>query len=181
HDYYRPLGLDRNWVTDRMQNRISYGTLLTPRAIHEELRELGVTHVFWNGSSERRDSLAGDLAFLRYVSQYTLERRRFAPFNVARLPAEPPPELSAPDRVALFACEGPYQSGWYELGQLTIPNDDASAAPSPSPTELALPDAVAKGAFIVVDTNCHSGVRPGEPFLAVGRRAGVELYVRSAN
>jgi len=179
HDYYRPLGLDRNWVTDRMQNRISYGTLLSPRAIHDELRALGVTHVFWNGASERRDSLAGDLAFLRYVSQYTLERRRFAPFNVASLPAEPPPERTIPDRVALFACEGPYQSGWYQLGQLTIPNDDATAAPQPSPAEVELSNAVEHAAFIVVDTSCQQGIHPGEPFIAVGTRANVEIYVRS--
>jgi hypothetical protein len=179
HDYYRPLGLDRNWVTDRMQNRISYGTLLSPRAIHQELRDLGVTHVFWNAASERRDSLAGDLAFLRYVSQYTEDWKRFSPFNVARLPAEPPAESALPDRVALFACEGPYASGWYDLAQLTIPNDDASAAPSPGSTELELAGAVARAAFIVVEMSCHGGVEPGPPFVAVGSRAGAALYVRS--
>jgi hypothetical protein len=181
HDQFRILGLDRNWVTDRVQGRINYGRLLTPAAIHRELVELGVTHVLFNSDSVIRDSLAGDLAFLRYATSFTASRERFGNYTVARLSPNAPPANagSARDTVAVFGCRDRYGRGLYELRALALPDSNGKLKPEPPLSQtLDVEKARTRARFMVVDQECGEKVEPGGKFRKIGTRGKVALYAR---
>jgi hypothetical protein len=181
HDQFRILGLDRNWVTDRVQGRINYGRLLTPAAIHRELVALGVTHVLYNADSVKRDSLAGDLAFLRYAENYTLGHAHHGNYVVAKLPAlAPPDDAGSPrDLVALFGCDDRYESGFHELRSLALPDSNESLSGKPPlEQELTLEAARAGAELVVIDKECRKGLALGDTFQKLGTRGKTVLYAR---
>ena len=179
HEMGLSMGLDRNWVADQNQSLISYGRLATPRAIHEQLRALGVTHLVWPASSYGSDSLAGDLAFYGYASRYPIERQEVAGHTVSTLPPNPPPRTMADPPVAIYGCgSSPYSSGWYRLSAL---NRQLPGMP-PARAEAGLKDeqdVTARAEYVVVDRKCHSGVSVDtQTFELASRRRTSELYVR---
>jgi hypothetical protein len=180
HDIIMILGINRNWVSDEHQSRISYSKLRSPRAIHDELRALGVTHLVFPPYSLERDNLAGDLAFMNYAMRATEDQKMIAEFGVVRLPLRPPTDARSDYRVALLGCDKPYATGWYRLSQLTVP----SGLPTPPPAPvgaLAPGDPAIEGAdFVVVDESCHPGVAPSRTFQAASLRGTSRLYVPTA-
>lgn len=177
HDIITILGIDRNWVTDLHQSQISYGRLLTPRAIHRQLAQLGVSHLLWPNWSIGRDSLAGDLAFLNYVVHHTVDQQTFGPHTVARLPDAGPADAEGELQVVLFGCNTPYASGLYGLSQLTLPVRKPGPAPkaqAPVPGDLG----AFSGAFVVVDRSCHKQRKVAEQFALTSTRGTLELYLR---
>ncbi|HSZ83261.1 MAG TPA: hypothetical protein VLA14_13320 [Polyangia bacterium] len=181
HETILILGTDRNWVSDLHQSRISYGLLVNPKAIDDMLKALGVTHLAWPGTSVfARDTLAGDLAFLNYAVNDTVEQRSVAGYTVAKLPPQTPADARDDYDVAYFSCGGPYVSGLYHLSQLRLPGIE----PPPAPSPLArLPDkaedAVAHADFVVLDRRCHPDVHPAAPLRRVSARGESELWVRA--
>jgi hypothetical protein len=180
HEIVRTLGLDRNWVSDFAQTRLSYARLVNPAAIHAELVDMGVTHVVWPDWSLENDSIAADLAFLNYALNYTVDQRHVESYTTARLPRERPADNRADYDVAYFGCGQPYARGWYRLSQLTLPPlKDPGPAPAPRAELTDTDDAFTRAAFVVVDTSCADKVAPGAPFVLASTRAPHALYVRS--
>jgi hypothetical protein len=180
HDIIMILGIDRNWVSDDHQSRISYARLRSPRAIHEELRALGVTHLVFPPYSLQRDSLAGDLAFLNYAVRFTENQKWIAQNGVVKLPRRSPADARDDYRVAHFGCGNPYGTGWYQLSQLTIPAGVAASYRAPVGALTAGDLAIETADFVVVDEACNPGVAPGPTFQPVSARGSSRLYVRAA-
>src|SRR5262249_46614643 len=108
HERYLHLGLGRMAVSDLpgWQGGISYEDLLTSGAIAAKLRQFGVTHVVWETeTSHESDSFIGDLAFFRFVTQWTESPREIGPFTLARLSSEPP--AVEEEEVAWYGCDAP--------------------------------------------------------------------------
>ena len=132
HDTIMILGTDRNWVSDLHQSRISYGLLVNPKAIDDMLKQLGVTHLAWPGASViGRDTVAGDLAFLNYAVNDTVDQRAAAGYTVAKLPPQPPSDARETTTSRTSAAEGRTPRGLYHLSQLRLPGIDPPPAPAP--------------------------------------------------
>ena len=183
HDIIMILGIDRQWVTDMHQSRLSYGRLLTPRAIERELSALGVTHLVWNGYSSGRDNLAGDLEFFRYAEHYTDRMPDVGSYHVSKLRPLGEAEDTAILRhssVANLSCGGKYPSGLYSLEQLTLPVSQKSKRQTPR-TGMTRLNRQALGAdFLVIDRKCHAQakLRENSGFRFVGKRGNQELYAK---
>jgi hypothetical protein len=180
HDSILTLGTDRKWVADLHQSLISYGLLVSPKAIHQMLRDqLGVTHLAWPGNSIYRDTVAGDLAFAYYANNYTLQQRQVGGFTVADMPSKAPADDRKDYDVAYFGCGSPYSSGMYRLSQLRLPVIDPGRRPKPASRLPKSPsDALAKAQMVVLERGCHADVRPGSEFKQATNRGSAELWVR---
>jgi hypothetical protein len=178
HEVVRMLGIDRNWVTDVYQTRLSYARLRTPAAIHRELASLGVTHLVWRDSSLRFDSLASDLAFLGFATRHTIDRRVVGEFTVGRLASEPPAVVDADPDVALLGCGAPYRKGWYKLSELTLEPDDPGPGPAAEKPLDDAADAFGHADMIVIDTACGIQARPDATFTLASKRGTQLLYLR---
>jgi hypothetical protein len=129
----------------------------------------------------KRDSLAGDLAFLRYAEAYTLDHAHHGNYVVAKVPAvAPPDDAGSPrDLVAVFGCDNRYESGFHELRSLALP--DSNKNPSGKPPleqELTLETARADAELVVIDKECRKGLEPGNTFQKLGTRGKTVLYAR---
>jgi hypothetical protein len=174
HETELILGLERNWVADVDQSLISYGALGSPRAVHEQLRSLGVTHLVWTTNSQSKDTLAGDLVFFGYASRYTEHQQEISGYHVGALPEKAPESSPGGDAaVAVWGC-GRLGTSWYSLSELRTPAPRRSKDRKLEP-EDANPDAE----YAVIDRACHAKVKLGERFRRVGTRGKQELYVRS--
>jgi hypothetical protein len=178
HDSLLILGMDRQWVSDQNQSRISYGALRSPHKIHRLLESLGVTHLVWPDNSVGVDSIAGDLAFYGYALRYTHDRKAIGGYTVSTLPAQPPPESWSNPLVAYFGCGSPYRTGWYPLSELTrrLPGMPAAKRSATLSKDMAV--VAAHAGFVVVERDCQSDVAVGAPFQLAARRGRAELYLR---
>ncbi len=178
HDSLLILGMDRNWVTDQNQSLISYGQLATPRAIHEQLRALGVTHLVWADATFGMDSMAGDLAFYGYALRYTHDRKAIAGYTLGTLPDHPPPVTLPEPEVAYYGCGVAYDKGWYRLRDL---NRRLPGMRQPRGRE-SLRDMTAVNAradFVVIERDCHLDVSPDSAlFEQVTHRGRIDLFAR---
>jgi hypothetical protein len=177
HDTLLILGMDRNWVTDQNQSLISYGELRTPRAIHERLRGLGVTHLVWPDESGSVDSVAGDLAFFGYAQRFTKAQQHHDGYTVGALPEQPPPPTAADPEVAYYGCGKEYPRGWYRLSDL---RRRLPGMKPPRPHGSLNSAAVgARADFVVVEQSCRRDVSPDPSvFRLASHRGKVELYLR---
>jgi hypothetical protein len=173
HETLLILGTDRNWVTDLSQSLISYGHLRSPRAIHDMLTEIGVTHLAWQNRSYGYDSLAGDLAFLNYAVGYTIEQKAVANFTVARLPDTPPEDEGKDWVVGVYGCRRPLATGLYPFEALT----DSRHPPPPSRQKLTTPETQAD--FLIVERACHASRTIPSMFRLVTTRGKTELFLRT--
>jgi hypothetical protein len=180
HDIMTILGIDRNWVTDLHQSRISYGRLRSPKAIHAELTRLGVTHIVWPDWSLGRDSLAGDLAFLNFAGRYARDQRRIGLNTVGRMPDAVPDDKRKDYEVAHLGCGYPYARGYYRLSQLALSPIDGRARPAPSRPLASAEEAQKTADFIVTDNRCDAGIAVGPAFRFMMTRGESRLFVRVA-
>jgi hypothetical protein len=152
HERYLHLGLGRMAASDLpgWQGGISYEDLLTSRAIAAKLREFGVTHVVWETEmSHESDSFIGDLAFFRFVTQWTESPREFGPFTLARLSSEPP--AFEEEEVVWYGCDAPEG----ELRRLRDLDADEPPPTLVAPLSTASAPAV-EAEFAVVNRDCHT-------------------------
>jgi hypothetical protein len=180
HDIVMILGLDRNWVTDLHQSRISYARLRSPKRIHAELQQLGVTHLVWSDWSISRDSLAGDLAFLNFAGRYARDQRRVDRTTVARMPDVPPDDARKDYEVAHFGCGYPYARGSYRLSQLALPVLHAGRRPNPLRPIVSAEEAQKTADFIVTDNRCDTGMIINPAFRLMSTRVESSLFIRVA-
>ena len=123
HDNHIHLGISRRTTSDwgTWQYGISYGRLTSPREVWQLYRDLGVTHVVWRDrTSKGWDSLAGDLVFFDFALRQTRAKKKVSGHWVARMPEEQPADEPY-GKVAFFGCNDMYESGLYDLSQMTTP------------------------------------------------------------
>jgi hypothetical protein len=184
-------GLRRRSITDSAmwQGRINYGRLASPRAVHAELRDLGVTHVLWiEGDTISRYSLASDLRFSALVVNGLADEKTFGGIHVARLPRKAPAEQRV-ERVLYLGCTG-YTRGVYDLAKMVVPGRNPEPSVSYPKPDIVLDDTkpvaierlLRRVDYAVVNATCQGA--PGLPpsatraFAKRYHRYGDELWVR---
>lgn len=197
HDNHVHLGIGAESVADSIgwQYGINYGELRAPRAIHDLLTGMGVTHVAWEDQSKGWETPAGVISFYNFALRHTGNRTKHGPMNLA--PMGPPPPADAPfaGTVAWLGCNESFRDGLYELADLNVPLFVTKPRPLPPPrvpgpprgaSAQALVDAAA---FVVLDRRCHKtppaalqtaftlAVKRKEP---IRRRPTWEYYIRTS-
>jgi hypothetical protein len=161
------LGIGVMTVTDaqRIQYGINYGRLGSSRALHELLKEYGVTHVAWMPQRVYgEDSLAGELVFHTYANLYLQDGRMFGSRRLAAVPKRKP-RRERPE-VFNYGCDGYLMSGLYRLEDLHVlplrmPDDPPATFPPPRvPLGANAEELIARADRVVIDTRC-----PGAPSL----------------
>ena len=188
HEDNRRLGLWRAVVSDFVpwQFGIRWGELESPRAMHDKLLELEVTHIIWRTHKSRGlDSLAGDLRFFEYVTNWAEPVTKVGGRTVVAVASEPP-EGPFDDTVAYLGCGPVFRRGLHHLTTLNV-FDKWQAVRGVEPFDPApqaageLATFVARASFVVVGPRC----RPALPATALGdftqvaTREGEQLWVRS--
>jgi hypothetical protein len=181
HEIQLQMGLDVRTVQDQWQGRICYRDLKTPRAIYDALKSLDVTHVLWETDNPYGwNSLSSDLAFYNFALNHVAEPTSNEKFTFGRLPGSAP-AAGMNEKVAVLSCRGPYAQGFYELGDLVVP-DPGKPWAQPRATITDVDKAVDEAGFLVVDPNCHPKLPDAverlyrKPF----PRDSHKLYVRKA-
>lgn len=127
------------------QAGISYSLLATPRAVYEQLRRFGVTHILWSrGVTQNFQSTVDDLVFFEFAEKYLVNQISVAGFVLGTMPAEAPAPVAEPRLVRVHLCSSARTVLLHQL--------DAALAGS------ALPEAAAPGppAFYVAQSGCAS-------------------------
>lgn len=179
HEFIMTLGLDRDWVTDVHQSKISYGRLRTPHAIWRSLSELGVTHVVWNQATIVRDSLAGDLAFHYFAQRQLADAPPGSSFQVGAqtvVPLTEPRPFQGPISVGVFRCVSPYKKGRYHLSQLTLPVVDPGPPPEPL-GPLRKNRSGYEEDMLVVHPGCHRDASATKGYRLVAQRGPLQLFL----
>ena len=180
HEIHQHLGLGAMSINDYApwQAAINYRRLGTPRAVHEKLRSLGVTHLIWEPHvAKEQENMAGSLVFHDFVARFAVGARRVGSVMLAQLPATPPPEEEEP-WVAFVGCGGTYPSGLYKLSDLAVTYVKTYPQPrKPDPASSSIPPE----ARLAVVENCKA--LPAEALAAfqpLAVRSGARLYGRNA-
>lgn len=191
HEHHLRLGLARPVLTDfaGFETGINYEDIHSAREVYDLYRKLGVTHLIWEYQrSAGVDSLAGDLRFWQFATEYSVNQQRFGILSVAEMPAQPPP--AAPpghiDQVAYLSCDRAYAPGLYPLPLMNTHEGDGRqvSPPVPAPDDPAKLAAFSQGAdFLVENHRCYGKQWPlpssvFEPFVLAVASPGEQLWVR---
>jgi hypothetical protein len=189
HEIHDVLGLGLPAVQDfpQWQYGLDYARLGSARAVHDQLRAYGVTHVLWQpGLSGGHDSIGGDLAFFRFVTRHLGPPRSFGMFNVAELQKNPPLPAATEELVAYWGCGETYATGLYGITDLHAgawgppPLEEHARPREPLPPSNAADTVIPRVSFVVHNPSCN----PQLPASVVGRlsvlttRNGYTLYFR---
>lgn len=182
HDNHVHLGVRAETVNDwgGWQFGISYGWKPSAREVYETLKGMGVTHITWEGNETKGwDSLAGDIAFYRFVYMHAKSRRSIGHVTLAEMPTAPPAEAPE-DQVVFLGCddESGYRSGLYALKDLRVPvfGPKSRKFPQPrkalGPTTPGVDDMIRTVDIVVLDSHCRPSIpgASGSGFELVARR-----------
>ncbi|HEX9619895.1 MAG TPA: hypothetical protein VF989_07165, partial [Polyangiaceae bacterium] len=168
HDNHNHLGIGVERVHDdhMWQYGINYAAQKDPAGIYRLLRDLGVTHIYWErDDAGKGETLAGDLLFYDFVFRRTEERERLGPSYLAAMPSEPP-RGPFDDRVAVLNCKRDLPQGLYRLGDLALPSFGPAARKYPKPTRRAEAsedgELLSEASFALVDGECVSNEAASE-------------------
>jgi hypothetical protein len=173
------LGLRTPTVNDEWQGGLDYGALRTPKAIHQALRSLGVTHVVLETlRSHGRDSWAADLAFFRYFAGHCEGQATAGWLSLARLPATPPPETT--DESVLYLGCGPYKPGYYDASQLSLQSTGGPLPVPRRPGSAATATSQPRPAMIVHEQRCGGALPDGavDGYIRMFVRGDSTAYLR---
>ncbi|MFZ1864994.1 MAG: hypothetical protein WAU39_12275 [Polyangiales bacterium] len=180
----RPIVVDRN----RWQNRIRYDELREPGAIYDELSGLGVTHVIWSDVSRAESTLASDLAFYGFVTEFGVPQRGSGSEKLSAMPPHRPAVQYGDAQVAYSGCNKRYPSGVYHLSDLRVPSSGPRSHVFPKPERPAPPGRLSDPSwfegvtYVVTERGCEPPPNLLEDFRPIGRRQGrglnQRLYIR---
>jgi hypothetical protein len=185
HESRQTFGLGRRRVHDRpgTQGSLYYQTFASPRALHDRLRALGVTHLAFR-MPEGISAVAADLVFYDFAVRHTAGARRAGAWTVAELPKPPPSSKRFGRHVAWLACDGTYAAGSYRLEDLAVSPFDPRR-PYPRPRQALTPgaplDLALEGAdYLVFDARCFPALTGAQlaKFAPLTRRGSATLLAR---
>lgn len=188
HQMHPHLGLEAMSVNDFTVNQggISYGRLLTSRAVYDLYRGYGVTHLLYStGVSGDAETFAGDLVFWSFARRYGQNPKAFSGMTLAAMPDAPPPEETS-DVVAMLMCPAGPASGLYHLPQLHVPAFGPKKGKYPRPYKAAAAggvddaDLVTSAAYAVVEPRCRAFPAAVTGFDRVVKRNAYDFWVRLA-
>jgi hypothetical protein len=170
---------------------VDYGRARSAADVEHLLRSLGVTHLVWGPTSHGTDSLAGDLVFRAFASQFALPQAKFGPMTLARMPTKTPPATQFGSAVVLKCSRSPYEPGVYELAQLAVPPlsvDGPARYPAPRSRWRELSqaqqlEALSRAQFLVTEANCpfSAALRVPDEFRWIGQRGNLALLAANAH
>lgn len=166
HEEHNVLGYGRRLLHDfpTWQYGLSYGDFRSPRALWEDLRRMGVTHLVWKPKRSRGfDTLAGDLMFFYFAQHWAEPVAQEGQQQLAALPEAAPAEddEAFDPSVAVFGCRGGYATGLYELRDLKTPVFGPRSSDLPEPREVLDDDdeLMSRAHFVVADQRCQQEQR----------------------
>jgi hypothetical protein len=190
HDFNPRLGINRAVVTDSpiFQGALYYSALEGPKALHDLLRSVGVTHVAWLRQRSRgAQTYAGDLVFFDFLARHTTEEQSAGAFQVARLIDAPNADGEGGD-VLYLGCSKTYAQGVYRRTDMAVPTgrkQPASRYPKP---RIPLSDPAAAASlvedvrYVVFEPKCSinlpAAVNAGFINMATRDSGGGQLWVR---
>lgn len=158
HHEHLHLGLGTMVVSDatRMVYGINYGELGSPAAVHQLLRDFGVTHLVWQpGVVYGDESVAGDLVFHTYA-QSLQKLKTYAGRTLGQLPVQAP--RARAQTVLVHQCDGSYAAGLYQLSDLRLSTYSLSGHvtrfPQPRAPSSSLKDAATRPEYAVINEKC---------------------------
>lgn len=186
HDFHDHLGVRLPSVSDwgPWQGGISYGRSASPRALYEQLRGYGVTHVLWVHSKEH-DSLAGDLVFFAFVDRYVKKPKNVHGWSLGPLPPVAPPDSpwgTAP--AAVLTCTEGYSHGMYRLRDLTSLRQSprhVARQLRPATTAEEIESVLGESQFAALEPGCGNlpDLSTRREFHRIGTRGKISLWIKS--
>lgn len=187
HDMNGALGIEHATVSDVAMwvSGFGYGHTRSPKALWEQWKSYGVTHVLWRPNiSTGFDSMAGDLVFFGYIVRYGGPRSTFGGNAFVAISPEPPPEVEwLKSKATVLVCSEAYAPGLYELGDLAVPSAEPRQYPAPR-TALAGDEQVEafvrQSDFVAVEPRCNHSLDMNQHvgFEKMATRNGAELWLR---
>jgi hypothetical protein len=186
HDERIRLGLRRASVTDGLgyETKFSFAELGSDARVFDELKRMGVTHLYAPRSTYGFETLGGDLVYNAFVHRYGLPTSEP---DLRAMPKARPEARPARDRLVFVDVCGAlaYQAGLYRVVQLIDLNPGMPGS-LPAPVELAGNPSdndalLQKAEFALIGPSCahkHWGAARGS-FELMTTRAGYGLYVRA--
>lgn len=174
------LGIGAASVNDQWQGGIVYGKLGSPRAVHEALKGMGVTHILLETMrSHGQDSLAGDLVFFRYWGRYAVPVAHIGWLSLAKLPDVAPPPTQN-DLVYYQGCSGTYQPGIYHMTDLSVQPTGGKGKPPLRTADPANLGTYREVAMVVHNAKCRAALpdKAMDGYLAVFHRGDETGYLR---
>lgn len=185
HDERLRAGLGRASVIDGLgyQTRLSFAELGSDARVFDELKRLGVTHLYAPRSTAGFETLGGDLVYGAFASRYGLPT---AEADLRRMPQTRPPARAARDRLVFIDVCGalPIAAGLYRVVELIdinlgmpgiVPTPAVELAHDPNENTALLQ----KAEFAIMGPSCsssHWGSERGA-FDMLTSRAGYGLYL----
>jgi hypothetical protein len=180
------LGLGRQSLTDvtGLQFGINYGRWGGERAVLEQLRKMGATHLVWGWSSEQSDSVTGEATFLGLASQ-VVEKQVVGGLNVGELPQE---ARDIGEGILYLGCNHLFENGLYTRAALTVPVPPwYHPFPHPEPVAKVEGDwhaLLSRASYVAIESACQLGDPPTAEFTYMNQQVGfpssLNHWVRTA-
>jgi hypothetical protein len=172
HEQHLRLGLGAPAVSDSFgtQGAITYRRARSPRDVWQQLRALGVTHVFWPASPMGLERSADELVFYDFVTHHLPAARRFGDALMAPLGATPPSDRPY-GAVAIAGCQVVRKVSLTE-----VEPEFQHPGPPLAPAEIAA--AFKDVDFVMLESGCRGRFPPLSGFDLVTTRNGWESWSR---
>jgi hypothetical protein len=183
HELNPRLGLSARVVGDmpRLQSRIRYGLLSSPKEVYELYQDLGVTHIVWKrGKSRGLDSLGGDLRFFEFVNTVNGPKTAGS-FYYGPMP-DKPPEFESSNIVLYAGCGPTFERGFFRVDDMNVGDRRRKKIPGFKPIpddDGELQEPMREADFIVYGPKCKIELpRPSVGFTLAGTRKGEQIWIR---
>jgi hypothetical protein len=188
HGTRQTLGLKHRRVVDSpgTQGGLFYARHKSPRAIYDQFKSMGITHLVWDINSESNDTIASDFVFYDFAMRHTEDLKTYGTLRVARMPKKPPTSEPFGQKVAYLACVGRYEPGMYNLHDLSV----SVFVPPYSPKRIedfveadgGADKLIGRADSLVVQPDCKRGAsnKVLGDFYMIARRGTANLYVRKS-
>jgi hypothetical protein len=188
HDERIRTGLRRSSIMDGLgyETRLSFAELGSDDKVFDQLRHLGVTHLYVPRSTAGFETLGGDLVYNAFAQRYGLPTSEP---DLRRMPQARPPARAPVDRLVFVDVCGalPIQAGLYRVVELVDVNPGMQPSLPAKPVEVVVQPSdsealLAKAELALIGPSCaHKSWRAARSsFELMTTRAGYGLYLRHA-
>jgi len=184
HAHHLSLGFNRPVYLDGLsvQDQIDYAAFKTPRALHDRLRALGVTHVVWGTPHGPPPSRQQEIIWGAFAESLR-PRQKFGELTLASMPATPPPD-EAPYQVLVIGMPD-LPDGLYPIEMLSSSDQlppvlRFNARPVKAWSPAAFPDEakVVMMGSAPREIDAATQARFNQQFRSIAAPAGVRILLR---